>query len=122
MAESRLSGGEVMLNSLSVDQLYPRWLVARENNRPFALIDVRSPDEYHRAHVPGAKLIPLNALMARANEVPKGEDVCVICQMGGRSAQAISFLTQQFGYDNLINIDGGTAAWMQSGYPVEKGV
>ncbi|GAV20738.1 thiosulfate sulfurtransferase GlpE [Mariprofundus micogutta] len=109
-----------MLKSLNVNQLYPRWLVGNENDQPIQLIDVRSPQEYANAHVPGAKLISLNTLMARANEVPKQGDVYVICQMGGRSAQAISYLSQQFGFDNLINIDGGTAAWMQGGYPIAE--
>lgn len=110
-----------MMESVNVNQLYPRWLVAKENGSSVQLIDVRSPAEYASAHVPGAKLIPLNALMARANEFPTEGEVYVICQVGGRSAQAIMFLSQQHGFDNLINIDGGTAAWMQGGYPIEKG-
>ncbi|OIO73641.1 MAG: sulfurtransferase [Zetaproteobacteria bacterium CG1_02_53_45] len=110
-----------MMASLNVNQLYPRWLVAKENSRPFQLFDVRTPEEYANGHVPGAKLVPLNALMARANEFPKEGDVYVICQMGGRSAQAIMFLSQQLGFDNLINVDGGTAAWIQGGYPVDRG-
>jgi len=109
------------MQSLNVNELYPRWLVAREHERPIQLIDVRTPAEYASAHVPGAKSIPLNALMARANEFPKDGEVYVICQMGGRSAQAIMFMSQQHGFDNLINIDGGTAAWMQGGYPVDRG-
>ena len=90
-----------MFASLSVDQLYPRWLVARENSRPFSLIDVRSPDEYSARHVPGAKLIALNTLMARANEIPKQGDVFLICHSGARSAQAATYLQQQLGYENL---------------------
>lgn len=110
-----------MMKSLHVSQLYPRWQEAKEQSQLLHLIDVRSPEEYAVTHVPGAKLIPLNALMARANEIPKEGDVYVICKVGGRSAQAIMFLTQQFGFDNLINIDGGSDAWIQSGYPFERG-
>ena len=110
-----------MVNSLNVNQFYPRWLVAREKNESIQLIDVRSPEEFVSGHVPGAKLISLNTIMARANEIPKQGEVYVICQMGGRSAQAIMYLAQQFGLDNLINIDGGTAAWRQGGYPIEQG-
>jgi len=109
------------MKSLTVDQLYPRWLIAREKNSPVALIDVRSPDEFRARHVPGAKLIALNTLMARANEVPKQGDVYLICHSGARSAQAAAYLQQQFGYDNLINVEGGTMAWANGGYPVEQG-
>ncbi|ATX82147.1 Rhodanese-related sulfurtransferase [Mariprofundus ferrinatatus] len=111
-----------MLDAVTVDQLYPRWLVARENNRPFTLIDVRSPEEYRACHVPGARLISLNTLMSRANEVPKEGDVFLICHSGARSAQAAVYLKQQLGFNNLINVDGGTMAWSNSGYPVEGGV
>jgi len=40
------------------------WLLAREKGEPFALIDVRTPEEYQVGHVPGAKLVSLNTLMA----------------------------------------------------------
>jgi len=109
-----------MFESMNVNQLYPRWLVAREKGKSFALIDVRSPEEYQSCHVPGAKLIALNTLMARANDFPEQGDVFVICHSGARSAQAADYLAQQCGRTNLTNIEGGTMAWMQAGYPVEK--
>lgn len=110
-----------MMNMLTVDQLYPRWLVAREKKQPITLIDVRSPEEYRGCHVPGAKLIALNTIMARANEIPKQGDVFLICHSGARSAQALTYLEQQCGFNNLINVTGGTMAWSNSGYPTEQG-
>jgi len=109
-----------MFESMNVNQLYPRWLVAREKGAPFALIDVRSPEEYQAGHVPGAKLTPLNTLMAKVSEFPEQGDVFLICHSGGRSAQAADYLARQCGRSNLININGGTMAWMQAGYPVDK--
>jgi len=108
-----------MFDSMNVDQLYPRWLIARENGLPFTLIDVRSPDEYQSGHVPGAQLIALNTLMARASDIPKDGDVYLICHSGGRSAQAADYLSRQCGHKNLFNIQGGTMAWLQAGYPSE---
>jgi rhodanese-related sulfurtransferase len=110
-----------MFKSLNVNEFYPRWLVARERGEPLALFDVRSPDEYRAGHLPGAVLIPLNTLMARMNEIPKQDNVYLICHSGGRSAQAADYLARQCGHDNLINIEGGTMAWMQAGYPLEQG-
>ena len=37
------------------------------------VIDVREPDEYEEAHVPGATLIPLGEVPDRVAEVPEGE-------------------------------------------------
>lgn len=109
-----------MFETMNVNELYPRWLVAREKGEPVALIDVRTPEEYSAGHLPGARLIPLNTLMARANEIPRQGDVFVICRSGARSAQAADYLARQCGHDNLINIAGGTMAWIEAGYPVEK--
>jgi len=109
-----------MFGSMNVNELYPRWLVAREKGAAFTLIDVRSPEEYQAGHVPGAKLVPLNTLMAHVSAFPEQGDVFLICRSGARSAQAADYLARQYGRSNLINIEGGTMAWMQAGYPVEK--
>jgi len=109
------------MQSVHVHQLYPRWLVKREKGESCNIIDVRTPAEYCRAHVPGARLISLNTLMARGHEIEKEGDVFLICQSGMRSAQAAVFLAQQFGHTNVINVEGGTMAWVQAGYPVEQG-
>jgi len=103
---------------MHVNELYPRWLVARENGRKFHLIDVRTPAEHDRIQVPDSRLLPLAALSERINEVPRDDEVYLICHSGARSAQAAGFLARQFGYDNLINVEGGVVAWMQAGYPV----
>ncbi len=105
---------------MHVNELYPHWLLAREKGEPFALIDVRTPEEYQAGHVPGAKLIALNTLMAEVDAFPKQGDVFLICRSGARSAQAAGYLAKQHGRTNLINIEGGTMAWIQAGYPVEK--
>ena len=82
------------------------------------LIDVREPDEYEEARVPGAVLIPLATLPDRLAEVPE-EPVCVICAAGGRSRKAVEFLVRQ-GRD-ATNIAGGTKAWVASGRRYEAG-
>lgn len=120
MESSWLPGGVEMFESIHVNELYPRWLVAADKGEAFALFDVRSLEEYQAGHVPGAKLIALNTLMARMDEFPKQGDVFMICRSGGRSAQAADYLTRQCGHKNLINIEGGTMAWIEAGYAIEK--
>jgi len=109
-----------MFKVMNVNELYPRWLVTKEKEGPFALIDVRTPDEYKAGHVPGALLVSLNTLMAQVDAFPKEGDVFVICRSGARSAQAADYLARQCGRTNLINIEGGTMAWIQAGYPIDK--
>lgn len=83
------------------------------------LVDVRTPEEYGRGHVPGTLHIPLNTIPARYGELDayKGGPVYLICQKGGRSAQACMFLENQ-GFD-VVNVMGGTGGWMAAGYEVE---
>ncbi|RMH61920.1 MAG: rhodanese-like domain-containing protein [Zetaproteobacteria bacterium] len=110
-----------MLREISVDELYPRWLIAREKGEPLLLFDVRTAEEFAVMHVPGARLLPLAALPARMNEIPGAGEVYVMCQAGARSAQACVFLRQRLGYEHLVNIRGGMLAWQRAGYPVAQG-
>ena len=80
------------------------------------VIDVRDPDEYHAGHVPAARLLPLGEITRRAGELPTDRPVYVICQAGGRSAQATE-LMRAVGID-ATSVTGGTGAWIESGRPV----
>jgi rhodanese-related sulfurtransferase len=83
------------------------------------LVDVRTPEEYVGGHVPGATLLPLDELGARHTELPAEEDVFVICQVGARSAAAVTALNRA-GY-RTINVAGGTTAWVEAGLSVVEG-
>src|ERR1700682_5334429 len=85
---------------------------------PF-LLDVREPWEYQQGHVPGAQLIPLGELEQRVNEVPRDRPVLAICHSGQRRLAAAGYLLQ-LGYNSVSNVDGGTAAWIERGYPVDR--
>jgi rhodanese-related sulfurtransferase len=84
-----------------------------------ALIDVREPDEYDEAHVPGAVLIPLGEVAERAAEVPDAGTVYVICKSGGRSHRAAEHL-RSLGLD-AVNVAGGTMGWIEAGHDVARG-
>lgn len=83
------------------------------------LIDVRRPEEYAELRVPGAVLIPLHELATRADEVPRGERVFVICAAGSRSLAAVEALNRA-GWD-AVSVAGGTMAWAAEGRPVTSG-
>jgi rhodanese-related sulfurtransferase len=81
------------------------------------VLDVREAREYRPGHVPGAVNIPLSILPVRLSELPKDRPVLVICQAGGRSAQA-TMLLRAVGVD-AHSVSGGTGAWIDAGRPVE---
>lgn len=83
------------------------------------VFDVREPDEYQEAHVPGAVLVPLGTVPDALDRFPTEGPVYVICAAGGRSRKAAEFLRTK-GVD-AINIAGGTRAWLAAGHPAERG-
>ena len=85
------------------------------------LLDVREPDEYAAIHAVNAKLIPLGEVGARLKEIEayKDKPVAVICRSGRRSAQAVSLLKES-GFTQVVNVEGGTQAWVQAGLDVIK--
>lgn len=93
-------------------------LVAAHRDGAFVL-DVREPHEYEAGHVPGAKHIPLDHLPHRLHELPRDQEVHVICASGARS-HAAALLLARSGI-RAATVRGGTQAWERLGRPVVRG-
>src|SRR5215216_4344359 len=89
-------------------------------NNDMQIVDVRRPAEYDSGHVPRAQNAPLASLDKSVGplNLEKEKLTAVICAGGYRSSAAASLLQQQ-GFSNLLNVTGGTGAWINAGYPVE---
>ncbi len=92
-------------------------LLKKEPDRVF-LLDVRTPGEFRRGHIPGAVLIPMQEVPRRLAEIPRDRKVVVVCASGARSAAVAGFLDRQ-GYPWVANYTGGVFAWAQAGLPLE---
>ena len=84
---------------------------------PPRLIDVRGAAEVARGMIPGAQNIELGALAARMEELDPDAPLVLYCLSGARSAQGCAWLAQQ-GFQQLYHLQGGIAAWMKAGLPV----
>lgn len=94
-----------------------------ESDRRVELIDVRTPVEFREVHASAARNVPLDRLSAAAfagEPFGAAEPLYLICQAGGRGAQACEKLAKA-GYSNVVNVEGGTQAWVQAGLPVVRG-
>lgn len=95
-------------------------LIQKENE--LQVLDVRRPPEFESGHVPHAVHADLSKLQQQALDLSLALDpatpTAVICAGGYRSSAATSIL-QQHGFKNLLNVTGGTNAWIAAGYPVE---
>jgi rhodanese-related sulfurtransferase len=84
------------------------------------MLDVRNPDEWVNFHVDGSTLVPLPELEARVNEVPRDQEIIVICNSGNRSQVARDILLEA-GFTNVTSIAGGIQGWMGAGYDFVTG-
>jgi len=82
------------------------------------LLDVRTQEEWDDFHIPGTTLIPVDELANRVDEVPRDQDVVVVCRSGNRSQVGLDILLQA-GFTQVISMDGGVSTWRDSGYPIE---
>lgn len=74
------------------------------------LLDVREPHEFEYARIEGSRLIPLNQIPERADELDPEQEIVVICHHGVRSMQASAYL-DRCGFKKLFNLYGGIDAW-----------
>ena len=104
-------------DAASVPQIAPRdlsRLLSEKANAPLVL-DVRSVEEYEgEGRIPGSKLIPLNQLSWRRDELPADRPVAVVCLTGARSTLAALAL-RTAGLDKVWVLTGGLNAWRQAG-------
>lgn len=86
------------------------------------VVDVRRPDEYAEGHVKNALFIPVDDVLARIEELPRDKKLLFICAQGVRSGLACE-MAAAMGFDpeNLYNIEDGTGAWIEKGYPTSYG-
>jgi rhodanese-related sulfurtransferase len=84
------------------------------------ILDVRQPEEWNQGHIEGATLIPLGDLAGRVNELPKDQEIVVVCRSGNRSAQGRDIL-REAGLVNSTSMAGGMNDWVGAGYPAVTG-
>lgn len=82
----------------------------------FVLLDVRNPNEYEIARIPGSVLVPLTEIergegVAQVRALLNGNRLIVYCKLGGRSAKALALL-KQAGIEGT-NVKGGIQVWSQ---------
>jgi hydroxyacylglutathione hydrolase len=102
------------LPQIPVDELRAR---LAEPSAP-QVVDVRRRSEWEAGHVPGARHLPLDRLEGEAGSLDPSRATALICAGGYRSSAAASLLARR-GFRELLNVVGGTAAWVAAGYETE---
>lgn len=76
------------------------------------LIDVREPAEWNISNLGefGARMIPLQELPQRLDEIEADANIVVYCRSGSRSEMAARFMLGN-GFERVTNLAGGINAW-----------
>ena len=82
------------------------------------VLDVRTPEEFAKGHIPGAINIPHDQLEERLAEVEdyREGELVVHCQSGRRAAFAEEVL-RDAGFENVLDLEGHWQAWQAAGHP-----
>ncbi len=89
---------------------------------PPRILDVRTPGEFETSHIAGSYNVPLDLLKEHRDEILShlDDEVVLVCQAGGRAAQAEETL-RQAGMSNVHVLAGGMNAWEAAGMAVNRG-
>lgn len=93
----------------------------RRKGDKVTLIDVRTPAEFGEMHVDFAHNIPLDRLDPQAVKAVAGDGpIYFVCKSGGRSQRACEKLLAA-GVQDVVSVEGGTAACEAAGVAVVRG-
>ena len=95
-----------VMQEMNVKELDER---IKAGNAP-QIIDVREPNEFAYARIPGAVLKPLGDFREWAQELDKDREYVLQCHTGSRSWQA-AYLLERMGFAKVYNLSGGIDAW-----------
>jgi sulfur-carrier protein adenylyltransferase/sulfurtransferase len=82
-----------------------------EAGEKFFFLDIQSPGETGDPPFPETLRLSKSEVLRRMPEIPRDREVIVLCRIGIQSREIIREL-QDFGFTNLINLEGGTISWI----------
>lgn len=112
------------MSSSAIPTIDVKRLYELSERGPIDLIDVRTPGEFREIRAVGTRNTPLDALdphaVVRMRTTPAAAPLYFICAVGVRSEWACATMIAA-GYSNVVNVEGGTQAWVTAGLPSQQG-
>ena len=93
---------------------------AIDTKEDFALLDVRTPQEFAKSKIAGSINIPVVEVQNKVEKMlpDKNKTVYVYCLSGSRSVHAVDAMVK-LGYTNVHDMKSGLLAWRVKGYPTQ---
>lgn len=102
---------------MSFQHLTPAQLHSQLQEPQLLLVDIRNDHELVSGMLPGAIHVPLHALPATFDQLPKGKSLVFYCRSGVRSISASEYALAQ-GYEDVSHLSGGILAWANAGLTI----
>lgn len=105
-----------------VRRIGPAQLTGLINRENALVVDLRSPGEFEKGHIAGAKNVqpsqfdPENKQLAPAKALP----VVLVCRVG-QTAGSLAKRLRKAGFANVSVLEGGIQAWQGADLPLVKG-
>ena len=84
----------------------------------YEVVDVREDWEWKKGHVPGARHVILNSILANPTAHKFRDRTIFVCAIGERSAVAAE-MAVALGVNDVVSFRGGTKTWRDAGLPLE---
>jgi len=93
-------------------------------NETVIVLDVRTPEEYAMGNIERALNINIAEadFSERVSKLDRDKTYIIHCSANvksDRSAKSLELMSS-FGFDKLLNMEGGIIAWEQSGHPLVR--
>lgn len=97
-----------MDDEISAEELRERL----DRDEAIRIVDIRSPGEFARGHIPGSENIPFNEIPDRVEELEGADHIVTVCPHGKASIQAAKLISSYEGTDATVeSLSSGIERW-----------
>ena len=84
----------------------------QQQNNTIKLIDIRTPAEYEKMHVPGALNMPAEIIAENITKFAADDTIVCICNKGQERSQNAAETIAAMGFANVFYLKEGTVGWL----------
>ncbi|MEE9452437.1 MAG: rhodanese-like domain-containing protein [Gammaproteobacteria bacterium] len=117
---SACSGGESGTENISAIES-TTLINSNEDNPDFAIIDLRTPEEFNQGYVQNAVLIDYyeKDFVIKLNDLTKNKTYLIYCHSGVRSGKTLKRM-KKLGFEQVYNMADGMVGWNAAQLPTVK--
>lgn len=95
-----------------IKQIAPQLAADRLDDERCHWLDIRDPQSWQAAHVPGAVHIDNDSLQSFVDATDRDDTLIIYCYHGNSSQNAAAWFEQQ-GFSDVYSLEGGFEVWRQ---------